>query len=80
MRLSLKIFIIFYLKNLQGAKNDQDIIIIPRKHLPEDLFLTKPSFSYLSRWLLRSGDVIGEQGSKHGGERRGSHHVQRSLD
>ena len=55
-------------KTYKELKNDQDIIIIPRKHLPEDLFLTKPSFSYLSRWLLRSGDVIGEQGSKHGGE------------
>ena len=55
-------------KTYKNLKNEESIIIIPRKHLPEDLFLTKPSFSYLSRWLLRSGEVIGEQGSKHGGE------------
>ena len=38
----LKIFIIFYLiKLLQGLKNDQDIIIIPRKHLPLRGFILK---------------------------------------
>ena len=55
-------------KTYKGLKNEDGIIIIPRKHLPEQLFINKPSFSYLSRWLLRSGEVIGEQGSKHGGE------------
>ena len=55
-------------KTFKNLKNENNIIIIPRKHLPESLFIKKPSFTYLSRWLLRSGEVIGEQGSKHGGE------------
>lgn len=52
----------------RDLKLDDSFIVIPRKHLPEQLFLKKPSFSYLSRWILRSGEVIGEHGSKHGGD------------